>query len=235
MASVTEANPRNHEEQGDNRPPLNIEAFQRLRWKVFDDIQDIQVTEDAGDMDAIWRPFAGHSMSFEFSTQPPVSSMKVDLGSFNHNDFWGDACLDPPVPTLIKHDDRSYLTMKDFVEQFGKYIKDLKEIVVDVIGTTENVWFTDIGLNRFGDSYSVHFAPNDLKWMEMSWAHRAKILQHKRLGTSPPANPVLGIDHLRMQVLQATADNLACEAEQRMEPNAPLEGTRGGNGVHEQH
>jgi hypothetical protein len=57
-----------------------MDAFDRLRWKIFDDIHNERVTDDAGDMEAVWRHFIGHLISFEFAIQPPVSSMKVDLG-----------------------------------------------------------------------------------------------------------------------------------------------------------
>jgi hypothetical protein len=105
VASVPDNMSQKSQEQSVIDPPLNMDAFDRLRWKVFDDIHNLQVTDAAGDMVAVWRPFIGHLRSVEFATQPPVSTVKVDFGDLNVNDFWGDACLEPPASRVIGYAD----------------------------------------------------------------------------------------------------------------------------------
>ncbi|KAI4948601.1 hypothetical protein J4E86_007949 [Alternaria arbusti] len=121
--------------------PLN-EAFERLRWSVFEDITNILVLDDPK---TDLSPFDGHAIASEPASEIPLTKIAFSIDELNEfaaleTGFSDDEFDEPgfeenrryqrPEPLLVTRTDGGTLTVADVIQQLSVYFLTHKEDIL---------------------------------------------------------------------------------------------------------
>ena len=121
--------------------PLN-EAFERLRWSVFEDITNILVLDDPK---TDLSPFDGHAIASEPASEIPLTKIAFSVDELNQfaaleTGFSDDEFDEPgfeenrryqrPEPLLVTRTDGGTVTVADVVQQLSVYFLTHKEDIL---------------------------------------------------------------------------------------------------------
>ncbi|KAI4706359.1 hypothetical protein J4E89_009093 [Alternaria sp. Ai002NY15] len=121
--------------------PLN-EAFERLRWSVFEDISNILVLDDPK---TDLSPFDGHAIGSEPASEIPLTKIAFSIDELNQfaaleTGFSDDEFDEPgfeenrryqrPEPLLVTRADGGTVTVADVVQQLSVYFLTHKEDIL---------------------------------------------------------------------------------------------------------
>ena len=126
--------------------PLN-DAFERLRWSVFEDISNILVLDEPktpGGKPCL-SPFEGHAIASEPASAIPLTKIAFSIDELNEfaaleTGFSDDEFDEPgyeenrryqrPEPLLVTRADGGTVTITDVVEQLSVYLLTLKKDIL---------------------------------------------------------------------------------------------------------
>ena len=108
--------------------PMN-DAFDRLRWSIFEDISNILVRDGPKTLNPDLSPFMGHAIATEPASQIPLTEIAFlihDL-AIHHSEFPDYAA---PEDLRVSRADGGIVTVKDVVEQLSVYFQTHKEDIL---------------------------------------------------------------------------------------------------------
>lgn len=148
MASSTTSNAQNNT----HSYILPSDAFQRLRWPIFEDISSIQVMDDPTSPNPNLSPFVGHAIASEAASDMPLTSISFSIDDLdNHH----DPDYSSPQNVLVKRADGGILTILDVVEQLRAYFLTHKEAILEVKSEFMHMFGTTIPESGVdGNAYS---------------------------------------------------------------------------------
>lgn len=121
--------------------PLN-EAFERLRWSVFEDVSKILVLDEPETQETGLSPFEAHTIAAEPASEIPLSKIAFSIDELNEfaaleTGFSDDELDEPgakenllhkrPKPLLVSRADNGTVTAADVVQQLSAYFFTHKE------------------------------------------------------------------------------------------------------------
>jgi hypothetical protein len=192
----------------------NQHAFERLHWNIWDNIEDIKVSDDAGDVNSPLLPLLNHSIRQEPATSPAKNKMKIVYQSLNDH-LERNELLAPP-PLLIEKSNGYFITVHNFIIAVDQYIKSLRKVIVDTLdlGQTEQLWFTGTKYAKASTVIEETFVVEFCKESDDPGAQRrirnAEIIQNERLwtrGVHRPGEGPLSSYQLQLQLLEAGSNS----------------------------
>jgi hypothetical protein len=124
------------EHQPVEEPILKYDNLWGLRWPVFCNITDIQVLEDARDVNSERKSFQSttpdgfHPIAFEPATNPPQSKLRISIGEVGNMSFWEERSegLEAPDDLLVVAEEgERFIAVLDFVRQVGDWLQTNRE------------------------------------------------------------------------------------------------------------
>ncbi|KAI4676696.1 uncharacterized protein J4E84_009531 [Alternaria hordeiaustralica] len=124
--------------------PLN-EAFERLRWSVFEDISNILVLDEPRTQKPDLLPFEGHPIASEPASEIPLTKIAFTIYELNEfaaleTGFNDDEFDEPgfeenrryqrPEPLVVTRGDGGTVTVADVVQQLSGYFLTHKEDIL---------------------------------------------------------------------------------------------------------
>ncbi|KAI4647670.1 hypothetical protein J4E93_004080 [Alternaria ventricosa] len=124
--------------------PLN-EAFERLRWSVFEDVSNILVLDEPNTQKPGLSPFEGHAIALEPASEIPLTKIAFSIDELNQfaaleTGFSDDEFDEPgfeenrryqrPEPLLVTRADSGTVTVADVVQQLSVYFSTHKEDIL---------------------------------------------------------------------------------------------------------
>ncbi|KAI4673385.1 uncharacterized protein J4E88_008998 [Alternaria novae-zelandiae] len=124
--------------------PLN-EAFERLRWSVFEDISNILVLDEPRTQKPDLLPFEGHPIASEPASEIPLTKIAFSIYELNEfaaleTGFNDDEFDEPgfeenrryqrPEPLVVTRGDGGTVTVADVVQQLSGYFATHKEDIL---------------------------------------------------------------------------------------------------------
>jgi hypothetical protein len=107
-------------------------AFRRLRWPIFESIQNIRVFGNSGN----WKldkletlPFDGHSIATQAATEVPFHQITFDIDTLR--DYAQvERAFEMPQPLSVRRADNGIVTVGDVVEQLSAYLLIHKDAIL---------------------------------------------------------------------------------------------------------
>ncbi|KAF1839656.1 hypothetical protein BDW02DRAFT_486452 [Decorospora gaudefroyi] len=160
------------------------DAFERLRWSIFEDVSSIRVVDNLQSPTPNLSPFVGHAIATESASQVPLT--KIAFASDDLMQY-----LDhPPEALMVSRADGGIVTVADVVEQLSAYFLDHKEeILMAMESLLEAITTPEISPNTrvFFDGFFGSIEPSghplpvclwiegqDGQSAEEHWAERAR-------------------------------------------------------------
>jgi hypothetical protein len=108
------------------------EEFNRLRWSIFEDISQIQITNDPDSLTPNLSPFRGHPIASEAATQDPLRLIALVIETIEEQETrsWKESTIITPKPPLVRRADGAIITIRDVVGQLSRYIIANKDLIV---------------------------------------------------------------------------------------------------------
>jgi hypothetical protein len=108
--------------------PLN-DAFERLRWSVFEDVSNILVLDEPKTQKPGLSPFKGHVIAAELASKIPLTEIAFCIDDLDANEL---PDYKRPKPLLVSRAGGGTVTVADVVEQLSAYILTHKEDILMV-------------------------------------------------------------------------------------------------------
>jgi len=121
------------------------EAFERLRWSVFEDISNILVLDEPRTQKPDLLPFEGHAIASEPASEIPLNKIAFSIDELNQfaaleTGFSDEEFDEPgfeenrryqrPEPLVVTKGDGGTVTVADVVQQLSKYFLTHKEDIL---------------------------------------------------------------------------------------------------------
>jgi hypothetical protein len=106
------------------------DAFDRLRWSIFEDVSTILVLNNPRSQNPHFSPFVGHAIAAELASQIPLTKIAIT------NRYVDDYYLydyEPPEPLLVSRADGGTVTVADVVKQLSAYFASHREDIFMVL------------------------------------------------------------------------------------------------------
>jgi hypothetical protein len=106
------------------------DAFNRLRWSIFEDVSTILVLDDPRSQNPYFSPFLGHAIAAEPASQIPLTKIAITnwyIDDYSLYDY------EPPEPLLVSRADGGTITVADVVEQLSAYFASHREDIFMVL------------------------------------------------------------------------------------------------------
>jgi hypothetical protein len=141
------------------------EAFNRLRWSVFEDISTILVAPTSEDSGAAWLPFLNHPIAAEPASEIPLREIGLtcevlgDYDGLDDNDEWYEA----PDAWIVQREDGGIVTVGDVVEQLPRHLFAHKKEILEFIAPMLNITPGDLPEDTriFFDGFTHAISPRD--------------------------------------------------------------------------
>jgi hypothetical protein len=161
----------------------NQSGFDRLRWNVFDSMENIQVSDDAGNGDASCSPLLGHTICSEPATNPPKSQLTVIYKALAEHEHWRSNNHEPPPPLIINKADQTNITVYDLIQAVDQYVKNLHDTIVLLFGLSHNekLWFDGFKYDVVSSTLSISFFKESTDPSRQHWTRHAQRITNDRL------------------------------------------------------
>jgi hypothetical protein len=104
------------------------DAFERLRWSIFEDISAIQAVDSLDTPTPELSPFIAHPIALEVTSKVPLTKIAFTieaLDNFEHPYYRS------PRRVFVRREDNAPLTVQDIVEQLSVYFKTHKDGILE--------------------------------------------------------------------------------------------------------
>jgi hypothetical protein len=128
-AQSSDALPKNSLHNPRGAIPLN-DAFERLRWSIFEDVSRILVLDEPESRSPGLSPFEGHTIAAEPASEIPLTEIAFSIDELNEFHANGIPGFQRPKPVLVSRADGGTVTVADVVQQLSVYFLSHKEDIL---------------------------------------------------------------------------------------------------------
>jgi hypothetical protein len=104
------------------------EAFDLLRWSVFEDVPNILVTDNAEQPSPNLSSFVGHPIATEAATETPLHEITFTIETLDDYEAYGYV---RPRPLIVRRADGGIVTVADVVEQLSAHLIAHKDEILE--------------------------------------------------------------------------------------------------------
>jgi len=128
-AQTSDALPKNSLHNTRGAIPLN-DAFERLRWSIFEDVSKILVLDEPETRNPGLSPFEGHTIAAESASEIPLTEIAFSIDELNQFHANGISGFQRPKPVVVSRADGGTVTVADVVQQLSVYFLSYKEDIL---------------------------------------------------------------------------------------------------------